>query len=117
MWGKWETLSRFRADHLGSALLYSLLFGAFALVRTHSFFKDLRSCLRPLQQLVWIKLLRSGDVRNPMHPCFVSLLRNRTGALSPRNRNGALRQFVSKAFSATPGLAFLAGTAAGGITR
>jgi hypothetical protein len=25
--------------------------------------------------------------------------------------------FVSKAFSATPGLAFLAGTAAGGITR
>ena len=39
---------------------------------------------------------------------FVSLSRNRTGALSPNNRNGALRQFVSKACSATPELAFLA---------
>jgi hypothetical protein len=48
---------------------------------------------------------------------FVSLSRNRTGALSPRNKNGALRQFVTKAFSATPELAFLAGTAAGGIIR
>jgi hypothetical protein len=45
---------------------------------------------------------------------FVSLLRNRTGALSPRNKNGALRQFVTKAFSATPELAFLARAAAGG---
>ena len=44
---------------------------------------------------------------------FVRHLRNRTGALSPRNRTGALRQFVSKAGSATPELAFLAGTAAG----
>jgi|SRR6266478_6676755 hypothetical protein len=42
---------------------------------------------------------------------FVSLSRNRTGALSPNNRNGALRQFVSKACSATPELAFLADTA------
>src|SRR3979411_1184738 len=32
----------------------------------------------------------------------VSLSRNRTGALSPNSRNGALRQFVSKACSATP---------------
>jgi hypothetical protein len=47
-------------------------------------------------------------VRNPMHPCSLVSLRNRTGALSPNSRNGALRQFVSKACSATPELAFLA---------
>jgi hypothetical protein len=54
------------------------------------------------------------DGAEPQGPVFVSLSRNRTGALSPRNKNGALRQFVTKAFSATPELAFLAGTAAGG---
>jgi len=54
-----------------------------------------------------------GDGAEPNATVFVRHLRNRTGALSPRNRNGALRQFVSKAGSATPELAFLAGTAAG----
>ena len=53
------------------------------------------------------------DGAEPQGPVFVSLSRNRTGALSPRNKNGALRQFVTKAFSA-PELAFLAGTTAGG---
>jgi hypothetical protein len=52
----------------------------------------------------------------PNATVFVSLLRNRTGALSPSNRNGALRQFVSRAGSATPELAFLAGTAAAGTS-
>jgi hypothetical protein len=49
------------------------------------------------------------DGAEPHASLFVSLSRNRTGALSPNNRNGALRQFVSKACSATPELAFLAG--------
>jgi hypothetical protein len=48
------------------------------------------------------------DGAEPHASLFVSLSRNRTGALSPNNRNGALRQFVSKACSATPELAFLA---------
>ena len=49
-----------------------------------------------------------GDGAEPNAAVFVRHLRNRTGALSPRNKNGALRQFVSKAGSATPELAFLA---------
>jgi hypothetical protein len=48
------------------------------------------------------------DGAEPHASLFVSLSRNRTGALSPNSRNGALRQFVSKACSATPELAFLA---------
>lgn len=54
-----------------------------------------------------------GDGAEPNATVFVRHLRNRTGALSPRYKNGALRQFVSKAGSAIPELAFLAGTAAG----
>ena len=42
-----------------------------------------------------------GDGAEPNATVFVRHLRNRTGALSPRNRTGALRQFVSKAGSAT----------------
>jgi len=49
----------------------------------------------------------------PNATVFVGHLRNRTGALSPRSRNGALRQFVSKAGLATPELALLAVTAVG----
>jgi hypothetical protein len=42
------------------------------------------------------------DGAEPHASLFVSLSRNRTGALSPNNRNGALRQFVSKALIIYP---------------
>jgi hypothetical protein len=48
-------------------------------------------------------------VRNPKDPC--SLVSQGT---EPEHSLQALRQFVTKAFSATPELAFLAGSAAGG---
>jgi hypothetical protein len=53
-------------------------------------------------------LTRIPDGAEPHASAFVNSSRNRTGALSPNNRNGALRQFVSKAGLATPELAFLA---------